>query len=187
MDPDAAAIAPVIGRPSFLVRQGYGSVITLEFGEPHLDVAEPRPLTTRLGDSTAPMMRRRVRVRGDWHLFVYMCAWSLSAGGLELAHSKSDEATIDEALRVLDGQALLNVAVHGSNGATVFEFDLGCVLTTAPYPPDADDDPNEPDEQWMLFQPSGEVFTVRVDGRWSNHPGNQNPDLARWETLPRAG
>ena len=53
---------------------------------------------------------------------------------------------------------------------TVFEFDLGGRLETFPYSETTEE--SEPEEQWMLFQPSGMVFTFRSDGKYSHQMGN---------------
>lgn len=79
-------------------------------------------------------------------------------------------------------QAITEVRVNPVDASTVFTFDLGCVLKTTPAPPDVYG--SEPVEQWMLFQPSGEVLTVRSDGMYTLEPGDTEPADARWMPLP---
>jgi len=55
------------------------------------------------------------------------------------------------------------------------------VLMTTPAPPDVYGP--EPVEQWRLFQPSGEVLTIRSDGMYTVEPGNTTPADARWMPL----
>jgi hypothetical protein len=38
-------------------------------------------------------------------------------------------------------------------------------------------------QQWMLYQPSGEVLTIRSDGMYSLEPGNTTSADARWTPL----
>lgn len=166
----------VVGKPCWQVRLGYGSFLTCEFGQPQLVVDQPRQRTYRFSralQTKLPM--RSAYVRGDWHLWIYCCAWSLHYENRRLAHSESAKKRIEQSLHLLNGQALVAVSVEPSNARTLFTFDLGCTLRTWPY--DADSD------QWMLFEPSGNVLTVRADGRYSHAPGNSAPELHSWLPL----
>ena len=55
---------------------------------------------------------------------------------------------------------------------TVLEFDLGATLETKPY--------NRKDEQWMLYEPEGNVLKVRADKSYSYGPGDREPEKLRW-------
>ena len=83
---------------------------------------------------------------------------------------------------MLNGQALTSVAVDPADGSSTFAFDLGCVLATHPAPDGAADD--EPIEQWMLYQPSGQVLTVRGDGRYRAQAGDTPADGTLWAPIP---
>jgi tetratricopeptide (TPR) repeat protein len=181
MNPAEDAFAPLVGVPSWLVERGVGSYITLQFGQPLLDIAEPRMLGIRIAGAPRQAMQRRAYVRGQWHLWIYDCCWSLSLHGIELAHDQSDVFTVDRALGVLNGQALSHVRIEPDDATTTFAFDLGCVLTTTPARLDVDE--SEPDEQWLLFQPSHEVLTVRRDGTYQTCLENASPDDAPWVPL----
>lgn len=182
MHPISDAFLPILGLPAWQVRKGHGSFITLEFGEPELTIEEPRVLPVLIDDAKARTMIRHVHVSGQWHLWIYCCAWSLTLDGAELAHCEADDTTIGRALRVLNGQALTSVEVEPADGGTTFAFDLGCALATRPLP---DETPNgEPVEQWMLYQPSGAVLTVRGDGQYRLQPGNTPGDDGRWAPIP---
>ncbi|MGV8849385.1 MAG: hypothetical protein ACOH16_07550 [Propionibacteriaceae bacterium] len=176
------AFAPIIGLPSWLVRKGHGSFVTLEFGEPQIEISEPH--TSRLLIDGAPpeAMQRMASVHGHWHLWIYCCRWSLALGASRLAHHESDDVKMRRALHVLNGQAISSVAVDPVDASTTFTFDLGCVLATAPETSDVYGP--EPVEQWMLYQPSGEVLTVRSDGMYGLEPGTTEPDDMRWLPLP---
>ena len=71
---------------------------------------------------------------------------------------------------ILNRQALTSVDVHPRTGGSRFTFDLGCVFLTHSAPAGTYDD--EPVEQWMLYQPSGMVLTVRGDERYATEPSN---------------
>lgn len=182
VDPISEAFAAVLGLPSWLVRKGHGSFITLEFGDPKLSVDKPRLLPTFIDGGPARTMIRSAHVQGAWHLWLSCCLWSLRLNGVELAQSESEDHTIGRALGILNGQALTSVEVDPRSASTTFAFDLGCVLATRPSPATTRDE--EPAEQWMLFQPNGQVLTIRGDGRFSQHAGNAPPDDERWMPIP---
>ena len=182
MHPIFEAFGAMFGLPSWLVRKGHGSFITLEFGDPEVRVEEPRLLPIFIEGGPARTMIRSAHVHGQWHLWIYCCLWSLTLNAVELAHSESDDRTISRALGVLNGQALLSAEAAPLNGSSTFAFDLGCVLATRPSPAITPDD--ERAEQWMLFQPSGQVLTVRGDGQYSQHAGSAPPDDRRWAPIP---
>ena len=176
-----AAFEPMLDKPSWLVRQGHGSFLTLEFGDPVLTVKPPRERPVFLGEAVPPrLLWREAYVRGTWHLWIYCCEWSLTVGGAEMAHSESDDTTMARALGVLNGQALVRVEVDAHDGSTEFAFDLGCSLTTQPAPPGSYSDPVR---QWMLYQPSGQVLSVRADGTYNDSPGTNDPNDAVWSRI----
>jgi frataxin-like iron-binding protein CyaY len=53
-----------------------------------------------------------------------------------------------------------------------FEFDLGGRLETKPY--------DRTSEQWLLYEPNGNVLTVRADKRYSYGPGDRQPSRESW-------
>jgi hypothetical protein len=182
VNPISEAFGAVLGLPSWLVRKGHGSFITLELGDPDVSVEQPRLLPTFIDGGPERAMIRGAHVHGAWHLWIYACLWSLTVNAIELAHSESADQTIGRALRILNGQALVSVQVDPDSPRSTFTFDLGCVLTTRPSPAITPDE--EPAEQWMLFQPNGRVLTIRSDGRYRHQAGNARPDDQRWMPIP---
>ena len=78
----------------------HGSFVTLEFGEPHLEVREPRDAEP----DTSPKLRelfarRNVTIRGEWHLWVYCSSWSIH---------NSDELILDQGCRVIQKCSVLD-------------------------------------------------------------------------------
>ncbi len=165
----ADAFGPILGSPAWQVEKGYASFLTLEFGEPYLEIHE----------SESPKFRNRrfVMVRGEWHLWIYCCGWELTQDGERLAHYEAEDEAIKQAAARLDGQCLERVWLEPGTVITHFEFDLGAVLTTYPF----DDDPER--EQWMMFEPSGDCLTVRADNRYCHGPGDIPPGEQRWLPL----
>jgi len=138
----------------------------MEYGEPHVDVREPRPWPLRIPGAPAKALRRSPFVRGEWHLWIYCCEWSLLLDDIQLAHNESSNVTMYRALRVLDGQVLQAVDIEPADGRTRFTFDLGCSLLTYPAPPGVFDDPAK---QWMLYSYSDAglvVLSVYGDGTY---------------------
>lgn len=179
MHPVASAFAPLIGMPSWEVKRGHGSFVTLEFGEPILEIGEPSDTLVFLDGAPPRLPTRSAYVHGQWHLWIYCCDWQLTAKQIELAHSESDDIRMARALRILNGQALVSVDVDHNDGSTVFKFDLGCKMATRPY-----DD--EPHEQWMMKDPSGCWLSVRSDGRYSQTDGTSPVDEQVWHPLALA-
>ena len=74
---------------------------------------------------------------------------------------ESSREAIAAACGALNGQALSEFTFRPERGESVFRFDLGGKLTTAPY----DSDLNE---QWRLYCPDNSVLTYRSDGAFSH-------------------
>lgn len=119
--------------------------------------------------------RRDVFVKGEWHLWLYFCDWTLYQGKRRTASWYSTDRRIGRALFDLDGQALTRVDVSSDLRRSTFEFDLGGRNETV-----ADDTRPTSDEQWLLFEPSGEALTDRADGHYHHAPGNTPPDKSVW-------
>ncbi|WP_176040269.1 hypothetical protein [Burkholderia stabilis] len=161
----------ICDTPAWSVTKGQGSFLTFEFGQPELEVREPRAGSPDLSAAARDRLAsRRVTVAGNGHLWICYCHWSIALDGRELAHSESRSGDIAAAAQRLDGQILQSLAPGAEPGAWAFDFDLRGKLTTWPY----GDDPS--DEQWHLFdRRSGNVLTARADGTWSYGPANDPP------------
>jgi hypothetical protein len=173
-----------MGLPSWNVEVGVGSFITMEFGEPHLHVTTVQRRHTYLADAPAETEQRGAWVRGQWHLWIYCCRWSLTLHDAPISHHETTPPTMSRALRLLNGQMLTDVQVS-DDATTTFTFDLGCVLTTRPAPLVVYD--GDVVEQWFLYQPSGEVLALWGDGRVSRSSEPRAPgDRESSETEPVA-
>ena len=181
-NPVEAAFGPLYGLPCWNVKPGHGSFLTLEFGKPQLEFHEPRetkrPRSLKVRKHHA---RRRVIMHGEWHLWVYCCYWNFFLNGSLIGDSNSEKG-IQRAVEELNGQKLVSVTANQLLGHSVFEFDLGGRLTTRPY----DKTYQEPSTQWMLFEPSGDILSLRGDGLYSHQPGNTPPKEERWQLPPNA-
>lgn len=102
MDPIGEAFRPLLGLPAWQVKRSHGSFVTFEFGQPRMDQIRYRTREGYLPDVLAGIELKLMTVRGDWHLWIYCCHWSLSLQGIELSHCESDDVTMARALRLLD-------------------------------------------------------------------------------------
>jgi hypothetical protein len=167
---------PLYGLPCWNVRPGYGSFLTIEFGEPHLKIREPHRASQEASPQVQRLFaRRKVVVRGAWHLWIYCCQWQVCTGKRRIGHSAletSSRRPIQCAARELDGQQLVHVELEPGRGSSRFSFDLGSWLETTPY--------DAQSEQWLLYEPSGMVLTYRADGCYCYQPGDTPPDQKLW-------
>jgi hypothetical protein len=168
------------GQPCWNVKSGYGSFMTMEFGTPSLHIREPRAVSDSASPAVAKNAARRiVTLHGEWHLWIYSCAWQVFTAGKRIGHSNlkgSSKQPIKRAADELDGQKLIHVSVNPRTANTVFEFDLGSRLETKPY--------NETSDQWILFEPNGNIFTLRGNGDCSHESDDTDPEDTIWMPLP---
>ena len=161
-------VSPILGFAAWGVKQGHGSFLTFEFGEPKLEVVERQ--------SDGKGLSRSAYVYGQWHLWIYCCHWRALQGGTQLASSEDENDLIYRAAAGLNGQKLLSVAVDPTQGRSTFSFDLGGSLETWPYG-------NEPAEKQWIIQTDTEAFAYRSDGLYSREPSNMTPKQQRWLPL----
>jgi len=158
------------------VWKGIGSFLTLYFGKPHLVIREP--ISARPGASNkvrANLATRGAYVEGDWHLWIYCCSWEVLFNNKRLAHSESSDSLIMRAANFLNGQKLVRFSILPRGTRCVFEFDLGGILKTWPY--------SRTDEQWLLYEPTGNVLVLRADKRYSHDSSNRPEDETDWKPI----
>ena len=174
---------PVYGQPCWGAKSGYGSFLTMEFGEPSLVINEALKLGPDFSRTMQKRLnRRRIHVRGEWHLWIYCCEWRLYTGKKLVGDSaleSSSKRRIIRAAKELDAQKLIQVEIDPSQGTSIFTFELDSRLETKPY--DADSD------QWFLYEPSGKVFSYRADGMYSHQRGNTLPERQRYRAFGSEG
>jgi hypothetical protein len=169
----------VYGMPAWNVQPGYGTFVTFEFGSPHLVVDEPIKSKAKSARVRKNLARRRVRVYGDWHLWIYCCAWRIYQRRTLLAHWAQSREKTSRAIEALDGQRLLRVRVNSNTARSEFIFDLGGRLVTEPY----DDDPST--EQWMFYPRKGAGLTLRATGEYSCPSGSTKRGERTWHRFAK--
>ncbi|MBA3811806.1 MAG: hypothetical protein H0X27_09255 [Caulobacteraceae bacterium] len=176
-NPLCRVFAPMIGLPAWRVHHGFGSFLTLEFGQPHLKIYEPIVASAKACDRVRQQLaRRRITPTGEWHLWIYCCHWRMLSDGAEIAWSEASDDTIGRAASDLDGRLLTGLEVDPPRGTSVFHFEGGRSLRTWPYDGGLE-------EQWMLHMKSGDIFEYRGDGFYSLGPGDRSMDEAVWHPL----
>ena len=153
---------PLYGEPCWGVYYDRQLHLSMNFGEPSLEVREP--FKTNTGSNLARRMAasRRITIRGEWWLWICCCYWRLTFDGLGVTTDSSSLRQIERATKQLDGQKLVSVEVEPDTSATRFIFDLGCVLRCRRIKRDSDAD------LWMLYKPRGFVLSVRGNGTFSH-------------------
>ncbi|NET57600.1 MAG: hypothetical protein F6K47_15995 [Symploca sp. SIO2E6] len=73
-------IKPIISHKAWGASLGVGSFITLEFGNP------------------LPSSKERQKTHGEWHLWIYCCAWRIEEGNEVLASSEDPRAKIESSM-----------------------------------------------------------------------------------------
>ena len=161
------AFAPLFHLPCWGVARGHGSFLTMEFGEPELVIREPIVAGPEVGARIRKMLARRVVYpRGQWHLWIYCCAWRATDGRRQIG-DWSSKARIDRSAQFLNGQRLTSVTLNQRGARAAFAFDLGGHLETQPY--------DRTSEQWLLYEPTGKVLIWRADRRYSHELSTKEP------------
>jgi hypothetical protein len=178
------AFAPLIGLPSWWVRRQRRQIL-MEFGTPSHRIGEVQDILVDVPGLPDEAPVRYSEIEGEWRLWIEGADWELSWRGTSIARRESDIALIEKALAFHDGQALQRVTVDPSNGATRFEFDLGCVLETWPRPRPEHHEYLR--DQWhLVHRPTERWISVREDGRYMDGPGNVPVEDELYRPLPEA-
>jgi hypothetical protein len=177
------AIDPIFERvfkklydmPCWGVKNCVGSDIVFEFGKPHLEIREPRTASPKTSRRVRELFARRlVVVHGEWHLWIDLCHWEIFQKGKRIG-SDQTRSDLQRLVDSLSGQKLVRFSIRSRGDDCVFEFDLGGVLVTHASGTDYN--------QWMLFEPSGFVLTLRGDKRFSYHPSNKPSGAGSWKPM----
>ena len=164
---------PIYGKYCWNAQKGYGSFLTFQFGEPHLEIWERDRVRNGVKEHI-----RSVDVYGSWHLWIYMCDWVITAQNQIIATQSSKAKNIHRAMHRLDGQILVQMEIH-ADCSTIFTFELGDRLETKPNR----DEYGIESEQWHLYENPGNVFTLRADGKYFYGPGTTKSGEEVWVPL----
>jgi hypothetical protein len=110
--------------------------------------------------SPIPPLNQKGRVHGEWHLWIYDCAWRLDEGNTVLVASEDERSKIERAIQCIEGRILTSVVVVPPALETSFDFENKIVLHLFPIY-------TENVEHWMLFTPEKKVLVIGPGTNWS--------------------
>jgi hypothetical protein len=155
-----AEFARLYGKPSWNVHKSYSSILHINFGQPRLNIHEPKTFRGK--------QRRFTSVLGEWVLWIFGCDWKYFREDILLGHSGSSPEDIRRVAYDINGQALANVII-GNKAEATFYFDLGGRVETTPYAEN-----EKVIDQWVLFDPQGYATSFDsngdIDRRLANQP-----------------
>ncbi len=143
-------VAPLIGMKPWSVRLGIGSLLNFEFGKELKDEGY-------------------IHATGEWHLWVYMCAWRLQTAHDVLVGSEDFRDLIQYEIQRLEGKTLESIKLSWPALETEILFETGLLLRLFPiYTSDHD--------HWMLFTPDRKVLTIGPGNTWSYERSDDEED-----------
>lgn len=135
-------VSSLLGQKAWGTELGVGSFVTIEFG------------------SERAAAEAGERPHGEWHLWVYCCAWRLETEDEVVAASEDPREKLQTAVQRLNDHVLQAVKVERPALETTFTFEGGLTLRLFPIF-------SENFEHWMLYDPNGFVLTVGPGTEWS--------------------
>lgn len=132
----------LIEKKAWNVSLGHGSFITLEFGKPCLPEGN------------------EAKIHGEWHLWIYCCAWRLEQENEVIAASEDPRSKLKESIKKLDGLILKSIDLFSPAFDTLFIFEKQTFLRLFPIY-------SQEYEHWMLFTPDKNVLTIGPGTDWS--------------------
>ncbi len=149
----------LIGQKPWRVNQGWGSFVTLDFGEARREIME----------------NGREILTGEWHLWVYCCEWEIiDQSARLLVHNESSDEEIASVLAQVQDAALTRFEYDFHSGELELGFGNGLLMKLFP-----DDEYYEDAEYMMIFSPQGYVLSFGPHRMVTYHPSNRPPELTR--------
>ena len=137
----------LIGMSPSRVKLGQGSFITFDFGK---DIFEE--IKTKSGTKTVCF--------GEWHLWIYMCAWRIDRHGEPLIGSEDSRTEIEPLLSLFNDQTLKSVTILNNAFDVTFSFSKDIDLHLFSIN-------TKNDEQWLLYTPDENIFKAGPGNHWS--------------------
>jgi hypothetical protein len=124
-DLDERIFDPLLGLPCWGVKSGYGTFLTLEFGEPREHIFGPLKSDSKNSKVRELLAKRQVFVHGEWHLWIYCCRWRVLVGDEVVGFSDLDGSTKDwmeKAAVALEGKTLVDVSLDPQRVTSASRF-----------------------------------------------------------------
>ena len=146
-------INKVVGQQVSAIKLGVGSFLTLDFGKLYTE--------TKIYKNG----KERTYTWGNWHLWVYMCAWRIDKNGRPYVASSDDRTKIAELIKELAHATLTKCEILNASLDTKWYFDEHITLTLF-------NTSTEDEDQWFLFTPEEKVLTIGPGDTWIYEPSS---------------
>ena len=157
-----SAFQPLIGRLAWSVCRVQGSILTMEFGEPHVRVRGPIVASADASEKVRRLLaRRRVFLCGEWRLPISYAFWEITTRYATVNSDEFDIGELQDTLNEVDGQRLLSVEADAEPGSFVLIFDLGASILIRP-------NASHEDDQWTIYDQTETSKTEAVAGGIAN-------------------
>lgn len=145
--------ATVVGEYVWFVRISEDRVLRMEFGDPYLNIREPRLGRQPSTEAVERTLRCRIATpTGTSSMFVEHGLWRVESHGLDCSRSDDELGGAERILRCLSGQKLSEIQIKRHDKILILLFDLGGRL-------EIDGDVNSEDgNQWILFFKQGRIL-----------------------------
>lgn len=137
----------IIGKQARNIQLGHGSFVTMDFGK---DVVLKEKVHGE----------QKFYIQGEWHLWIYMCAWRLDKANQPLIGAADDRDLLQIHLKTLETKTILAASIANTAFDVVLTFEDAFVLRLFSFG-------ILDHEQWMLFTPNRKVFTAGPGTTWS--------------------
>ncbi|RYG99567.1 MAG: hypothetical protein EON58_03470 [Alphaproteobacteria bacterium] len=138
------------GKYVWGVENGFGTHLSMEFGEARLNIREPQVQNAETKSRAAERLQRRVvRPIGFYRLLLLDDAWVLGDNDAEVS-AQSNGLDIANAISRLSGQIVETISFH-NDGPLTLNFDLGSRLIV--------NRTVEPTEEGFIFTAGDIVFS----------------------------
>src|ERR1700755_3538035 len=99
----ADVFIPLSGHLVWGVRRVHGSIIDMNFGDPHLLVREPlKSIQSRSSVVRITLSRRRVFIVGQWQLSIQEANWEICSENDKIDNLEQGSETIERCLGEID-------------------------------------------------------------------------------------
>jgi len=133
-------LTKLTGLKPWGVKLGFGTFVTIEFGKPQASV------------------QHRGAEHGEWHLWLYMCAWRFQTADRIIVGSEDERSRIESSLESLSLQRLRSVRLLRPALDLAIKFGAEHQLLT--FSPSS----VENEMQWILYTPEGNSVAAFGDG-----------------------